>query len=513
MNQVAFILENSTIYWHSIVLALSVLAGICFFMACCNHLRIANVYAAATVMTALVLSLLISRLMYWYSRADSFKSLWQALTTSASSSYSLTGVFIGCILAALLLHKCVASLPKLLDCMSVAGCGAIALGRLSNFFTTADRGQIVTEMTYLPWSYPVMNAASGLPDYRLATFVFQSIITAILFVVLAFLFFYDRKKTRIPHGDITLLFTLVYSASQVLLDSTRYDSLYFRSNGFVSIVQVLCAVALGFSIIWIAIRAVKAHGMQRWMIAVWVIIAALFGLAGYMEYYVQRHGKLAFFSYSVMEHCLIGILVLAICLWRKATENYEPSEEPVIAPVQSAAEKPVLVLPKLPKVDLTKVMEKFKQELPKKEAKKSSKNTSAKTAEKPKKKKAKEHAAPSVTEEVSEVLPEEIPEDICVMDADEIIGELSNEADETTSQAIVEVTPDPVEEDTPEPEMEIPEEPVEEPAEDPEEVPEKEKEETESQIISDDFFAELFSDLPAGFLDDVSDDWTKLLSE
>ena len=55
MNQVAFILENTTIYWHSIVLALSVLTGICFFMACCCHLRISSIQSSATVLTALVL--------------------------------------------------------------------------------------------------------------------------------------------------------------------------------------------------------------------------------------------------------------------------------------------------------------------------------------------------------------------------------------------------------------------------------------------------------------------------
>ena len=49
MNQVAFILENTTIYWHSIVIALSTLTGICFFMACCNHLKLSAVSACATV--------------------------------------------------------------------------------------------------------------------------------------------------------------------------------------------------------------------------------------------------------------------------------------------------------------------------------------------------------------------------------------------------------------------------------------------------------------------------------
>ena len=59
------------------------------------------------------------------------------------------------------------------------------------------------------------------------------------------------------------------------------------------------------------------------MVLLWVILAALFGLAGYMEYYVQRHGKLAFFSYSVMEHCLVGILVIGITMWKLSQKKVE----------------------------------------------------------------------------------------------------------------------------------------------------------------------------------------------
>jgi len=141
MNQVAFILENTTIYWHSIVLALSVLTGICFFMACCQHAKIPSVPAAATVLSSVLLSLLLSRLLYWYSRADSFQSLGQALTTASSGSFALTGVFFGCAASVLLVGRFTGNPLTLLDCMSVAGCGAVALGRLSNFFTSADRGQ------------------------------------------------------------------------------------------------------------------------------------------------------------------------------------------------------------------------------------------------------------------------------------------------------------------------------------------------------------------------------------
>lgn len=319
MNPVAFLLNTTTVYWYSVVLALAVCAGICMFLACCLQNGIPGNKAALAALLSVVLGALLGRLLYWNCRADSFESLLQALTTPAAGCFALAGGFLGCILAALAVNRLTPALPAMLDCMSIAGCGAIFLGRLGNFFSASDRGQIVADLTWLPWAYPVQNSASGLPEYRLATFLFQSLVVLVLLAVLLWLFF--RKKDHLADGDLTALFLLVYGASQVLLDSTRYDSLYLRSNGFVSMVQILAAVALAGGIGYFSWKAVKARGVQKGTVVLWVLIAGLFGCAGYMEYYVQRHGRLAFFCYSVMEHCLVGIVVLSIVLWRKSRKR------------------------------------------------------------------------------------------------------------------------------------------------------------------------------------------------
>lgn len=323
MNQVALFLNHTTIYGYSVVLALAAAAGVCFFLACCQGADIPPAVAARTAAAAVAASLVLARLVYWHCRPDSFASLREALTTPASGSLALAGAFFGCALAAL--TGGLTRVPKLLDCMSVAGCGAIALGRLGSFFSSSDRGQILTDMTGLPWAYPVVNAASGQPEYRLAVFLFQAVVAGGLFLVLAVLFF--SRRTRRP-GQITVLFLMVYCASQVLLDSTRYDSLYLRANGFVSMVQVLAAVALVGCLVIVALGAVKARGPQKWMIPAWVAQTALFALAGYMEYFVQRHGRLAFFAYSVMEHCLVGIVVLGILLWRLSASTPKQVGDP-----------------------------------------------------------------------------------------------------------------------------------------------------------------------------------------
>ena len=111
-----------------------------------------------------------------------------------------------------------------------------------------------------------------------------------------------------------------------MLDSTRYDSLFFRSNGFISIVQVLAALAIALAAIVFSVRMVKANGWNKWYLLLWVVLAALVGGVGYMEYYVQRHGDQAVFAYSVMSACLVGFVVLTGVIWFLAAKAEQQKE-------------------------------------------------------------------------------------------------------------------------------------------------------------------------------------------
>ncbi len=309
MNPVAAILDFCVLYRYSLILSFSAGASICFFMACCSYIRIPSHRAAAAALTAVLLSLPLSRLAYWYGRPDSFSSLSQALTAPYTEALALTGVMTGAVLSALIMSGN-GNRKKMLDCMSIAGCAGLFLGRLGCFFTEKDRGQIMAHFTTLPWAYPVANT-SGHLEYRFATFLFQAAAAAVLGAILALIFF--RKKTR--HGDVAILFVLFYSASQIILDSTRYDSLYLPSNGFISIVQVLSAVALGLVILFLNIRAVRTLGCKGWMLPLWISLVPIFGGVGYMEYYVQRHGRDAAFAYSAMGIYLAAIVDIGLLLW------------------------------------------------------------------------------------------------------------------------------------------------------------------------------------------------------
>lgn len=316
MEQIAWIYGSVFVYWSQILLVLGIAAGICLYLAL--YLSKPGTLAAAmfSVPLALGLSLVLSRLLHWYCHPEQYETLTSALTDYRTGSYALAGAFAGCALAACLLRlvRLSKNLPHMLDCMAISGCAAIAVGRLACFFGAADRGMVVTSFRGLPWAWPVVNSVSGVRELRLATFFLQALVAAGLCLLLLVFRLEGSRKHTLRHGDISLIFLLCYGASQVLLDSTRYDSLYFRSNGFVSIVQVLGACGLGLAAILFSVRLVRSRGWRKWYPLLWLALAGLIGLGGYMEYFVQRYSQKLVIGYSIMAAALGGIIVLVLVI-------------------------------------------------------------------------------------------------------------------------------------------------------------------------------------------------------
>lgn len=308
MHRIAFMIGGTYIYWNSIVLTLAAGVAICTFLAL---YRGRGTGAAVVIPMALVLSVILGRVTHWYFRPDSYQGFFAAMTDFTTGGYALLGVFLACVLAALAVKflGLETDLLRLLDEMSLAGCAGIAVGRLACFFSAADRGQVLERIHTLPFAYPVNNAVTGQAEYRLATFVIQAMVTAVIFgALLAFFLLVKRRKS----GDVTALFLLLYGLSQAVLDSTRYDSLYMRSNGFISVVQLSGAAAVVCVCVLFSLRMVKRRGFRLWNPAIWLVMLGCLGGAGYMEYYVQRHGDKGLFCYSIMTVCLAVMAALAI---------------------------------------------------------------------------------------------------------------------------------------------------------------------------------------------------------
>lgn len=315
MEKVAFINGGTFVYWSSIILTIAVLAAIACFAGIYLWKSKNGMALSLTVPVALLLSVVIGRWVHWYCLTDSYESLHAAMTDYTWGGYALMGAFVGCLLTACLMRliRVSRNLPEMLDSMCLGGGVGIAVGRLASLFNASARGQVVADTVGLPFAFPVTNAVSGATENRLATFMLQSLSTGVIVVLLLlYMFLCVLRKKKLRDGDVTLLFLLLYGTCQIILDSTRYDSLFMRSNGFVSIVQILGLVAVLVSIITFSVRAVRARGFKWYFIVLWVLQLAVMGGAGYMEYYVQRHGDLAAFAYKNMGACLAVMVVIAL---------------------------------------------------------------------------------------------------------------------------------------------------------------------------------------------------------
>lgn len=309
MDKVAFIFDGRYIYWRFVIIALATFAGVLMAIALRLRQKKEVTSLLAAMPAAILLSLLFARMIHWYCRFEGYESFKAALTRS-QGGYALIGAFAGAMLAFLLIRllRLTRDLPALLDCASPGAALGIALGRLGDLFCTADRGKFLIDSQLwhrLPFASAVINPTSGMTEWRFATFFAQSIWAFVIFLVLTVIVLWNRRREDERSGSVFILFMSLYCSGQILFDSTRYDALYLRSNGFVSLVQILCTTVLVLILVLRSCGSIKKAGFRFWHPVVWAVALGSLGGTGYMEYYVQRHGNEAVKAYSIMALCLV----------------------------------------------------------------------------------------------------------------------------------------------------------------------------------------------------------------
>ncbi len=326
MERIAFISNDNFIYWSFIVLALAAVAAAAIYAVFYLNKSRNFLATGLSVLLSAVLSLPMARLVHWYCQYIQYPSFREAMTDYTFGGYALLGVFAACLLTAGLLRlvRVSSNLPQMLDCMAIGGGVGIGIGRLAAMFNSSDRGMIVSESVQFPYAFPTTNPVSGAQENRFATFMLQSTLVAVIVAgLLIFMLVQKLRKKKIADGEIFLIFLLAYGASQALCDSTRYDKMFFRSNGFVGMVQIMGLLGMLIPIVLFSVRMVKGRGLKGWQFGIWTGILGLLGLAGYMEYFVQRNGHRAALAYSVMGACLAGVVILGLMI-RALIRNKAP---------------------------------------------------------------------------------------------------------------------------------------------------------------------------------------------
>lgn len=324
MSEIAICVGNVVIYWSSIIIFLGV--AVTFAFAYSLYLANGGKRAAMWAMlpVAIVLGVVLSRLIHWYCHAEQYTGMVGALTDFGSGDYCMPGAFFGAVIAVLLVKglRLTESAGKMFDCLAPAATLGVAVIRLSALFNVSCRGKIqvnTPSLQRLPLASPV-TTANGTVEYRLATFFIEFIVMLVLFLIVMHLFNKRRNwptKGDMPvHGNVALLYLAFYGATQVILDSTRYDSSFLPANGFISLVMILGAAALVGVMVYFTVWSVKLNGFAVKHAVLWVLFVAAAGGAGFMEYLVQRYGNMYLPVYAGMSALLLTMCILVNVMYR-----------------------------------------------------------------------------------------------------------------------------------------------------------------------------------------------------
>ena len=307
IEPIAICIGSTVIYWSSIIITLAV---VCAF-ALSFSLYTANGGSSNTMWAflpmAVFLSVIFSRFIHWYCHSEQYNGMLKAMTDYSSGGYCLPGVMLGICLAVFLVKwiKLAPGTAELFDALAPGAALGFALIRLSSLFTSFCRGKIVInnpKFQQLPLGSGIITTGGDV-QYRFASFFVSFMLLSILCAAL--LCFYGRNRNTVmkrglQKGNVALMFLLFFASSEFIIDSSRYDSSFLRSNGFVSLMQILCAVIFVSILVYYSINSVKANGIRRYHYILWGIFLAAVGTTGYFEYLIQRHGDWYLLGYSVM---------------------------------------------------------------------------------------------------------------------------------------------------------------------------------------------------------------------
>ena len=329
MEPISVIAGTTEIPWKCIVLVLSVLAA--FFLSYSLYATQKGGRIGMWIFApfATMFSLFFCRMLYWYCNREQYNDFTAAMRDVSPDGFAMLGILPGVLLAAALVRlvRLNKSLPAMLDALAPAAALGIAVGRLSDYFSSSDRAKFFLEesLQRIPFSAPTVNATSGATEWRLATFFAQSAWCTLLFVFLTIrlLLRFRRKPVREKWrtGRVFELFMLLYCLGQIVFDSTRYDALFLRSNGFVSLEQIVCGVVVVAILALYSVRSILVNRFRFWHPLLWAGALAGLGLAGFMEYYVQRHGDLFLFCYSIMSVGLFIFFCMTLILYWTTTRR------------------------------------------------------------------------------------------------------------------------------------------------------------------------------------------------
>ena len=285
--------------------ALCLVAALCAALALlavqCRRLSLRPGTALTMALWMLPLGLAGARLFYCLARLSFFMEVGpHSMLKMWNGGYALWGALGGAVLGAVIAARQTHQRPaRLLDALAAPGALTIALCRLAEYFSGEGIGMYVEDERFCFFPLAVCNQYE---EWYWAIFLLEALVALVILGVLL-------RRTR-PEGDTARLFLILYSASQVLLESMRRDN--FLRWLFVRVSQLTAALVMAglmlYALIQLA-RSGRLHGAAlRSTIASWAVFLVCTGVTIALEFAIDKSADLPIWAaYCLMALCCVGL--------------------------------------------------------------------------------------------------------------------------------------------------------------------------------------------------------------
>lgn len=234
--KVALSIGNLEIYWYAILIVLGIILGIivCKFKNGKFGIKFDDVLDLCLFM--LPISIICARLYYVIFSFNYFIDNPSEILNIKNGGLAIYGGIIGATITSIVF--CYIKKIKILDLLDyIVPCLALgqSIGRWGNYVNIEAYG---TESA-LPIRMEIIQ--NGITKYVHPTFLYESIITFILFIILMVI-----SNKRKFSGEITYLYIIIYSFARSVIENLRTDSLMLFNFKISLILSVILFVIFSF---------------------------------------------------------------------------------------------------------------------------------------------------------------------------------------------------------------------------------------------------------------------------
>ena len=250
ISAVAITIFGMDIYWYAILIVTSIIIGIIWSKINSERFGIKFNDILDLVIYMLPISFICARIYYCIFSWESFKDNILEVFNLRNGGLAIYGGIIGAVLTILIFCKIKKiSFLDLLDFLVPVLALGQSIGRWGNFFNKEAYG---TETNSFLKMEIIEN---GITKYVHPTFLYESIVTFICFIILAIL-----SKNRKYKGQITIIYLTIYSFARMIIEGIRTDSLMFYN---IRVSQVLSlAIFIIFGVILVC-KEIKCRKQEK----------------------------------------------------------------------------------------------------------------------------------------------------------------------------------------------------------------------------------------------------------